>query len=133
VNVEVHIFLTSPQVGIEWSGSSLCRFTHGTHWIGGCVELRAGLDDMEKRKSLTLPRLEFRLLVRPTRSQLLQRLRYPGFYKYQEYTEKLHEKALGNPELRRTNESATFSLKKATQNLETKIVSKLPHAFFMFS
>jgi hypothetical protein len=26
----------------------------GTHWIGGWVDLRAGLDDVEKRKFLTL-------------------------------------------------------------------------------
>jgi hypothetical protein len=30
----------------------------GTHWIGGWVDLRAGLDDLEKRKFLTLPGLE---------------------------------------------------------------------------
>jgi hypothetical protein len=27
----------------------------GTHWIGGCVDPRAGLDNVEKRKFLTLP------------------------------------------------------------------------------
>jgi hypothetical protein len=31
------------------------------------VDLRAGLDDLEKRKFLTLPGLEFRLLGRPAR------------------------------------------------------------------
>jgi hypothetical protein len=30
----------------------------GTHWIGGWVDLRAGLDDLERRKFLTLPGLE---------------------------------------------------------------------------
>jgi hypothetical protein len=30
----------------------------GTHWIGGWVDPRAGLDDMEKRNLLTLPGLE---------------------------------------------------------------------------
>jgi hypothetical protein len=39
---------------------------------------RAGLDDVEKRKFLTLPRLELQLLSRPTLSQSLYRLRYPG-------------------------------------------------------
>jgi hypothetical protein len=34
-----------------------------------------GLDDVEKRKFLTLPELE----LRPLRSQSLYRLRYPGF------------------------------------------------------
>jgi hypothetical protein len=32
----------------------------GTHWIGGWVDLRAGLDDLEKSKFLTLPGLELR-------------------------------------------------------------------------
>jgi hypothetical protein len=41
----------------EWSASRPGRFTPGerapgTHWIGDCVGLRAGLDAMEKRKSL---------------------------------------------------------------------------------
>jgi hypothetical protein len=38
---------------------------------------RAGLDDVEKRKFLTLPVLELRPLGRPARSQSLYRLRYP--------------------------------------------------------
>jgi hypothetical protein len=37
----------------------------GTHWIGGWVDSRTGLDDLEKRKFLT-------------RSQSLYRLRYVG-------------------------------------------------------
>jgi hypothetical protein len=32
------------------------------------VDLGAGLDDLEKRKFLTIPRLELRPLVRPARS-----------------------------------------------------------------
>jgi hypothetical protein len=57
------------------------RFTPGeraprTHWIGGWVNPRAGLDDVEKRKFLTLPGLELRPLGRPARSQLLYLLRY---------------------------------------------------------
>jgi hypothetical protein len=50
----------------------------GTHWIGGWVEPRVGLDDVEKRKFLTLPGLELWPLSRPARSQSLYRLRYPG-------------------------------------------------------
>jgi hypothetical protein len=50
----------------------------GTHCIGGWVELSAGLDDMEKRKFLTLTGLELRPLGRPAHSQSLYRLRYPG-------------------------------------------------------
>jgi hypothetical protein len=50
----------------------------GTHWIGGWVDPRAGLDDVEKRKFLSLPGLEPRPLFRPARSQSLYRLSYPG-------------------------------------------------------
>jgi hypothetical protein len=39
-----------------------------THWIGGWVDPRAGLDDMEKIKFLNLPELEIRPLSRPARS-----------------------------------------------------------------
>jgi hypothetical protein len=49
----------------------------GTHWIEGWVDPRAGLDDMEKRKFLTVPGLELRPRGRPARSQSLYRLRYP--------------------------------------------------------
>jgi hypothetical protein len=70
-------------IGGEWSASRPGRFTPGerapgTHWIGGWVCLRTGLDDVEKRKFLTLPGLELRPLCRPACSQSLYRLRYPG-------------------------------------------------------
>jgi hypothetical protein len=60
-----------------------CHFTHGeraprTHWLGGWVDPRAGLDDVKKRKFLILLRLKLRPLGRPARSQSLYRLRYPG-------------------------------------------------------
>jgi hypothetical protein len=42
------------------------------------VDPRAGLDDLEKRKFLSLPGLELRPLGRPASSQSLYRLRYPG-------------------------------------------------------
>jgi hypothetical protein len=63
VNVLIHIFLTSALVGGEWSGSRPSRYTPGerapgTHWIGGLVDARASLDNVEKRKCLTLPGLE---------------------------------------------------------------------------
>jgi hypothetical protein len=48
----------------------------GTHWIGGWVGPRAGLDDVEKTKFFTLPGL--RPLCRPSRNESLYRLRYPG-------------------------------------------------------
>jgi hypothetical protein len=81
VDVWIHIFLTSALAGGEWSASRLYRFTlgeraPGTHWIGGWVDPRAGLDDMEKRKILPLPGLELRPLGRPARRQSLYRLRY---------------------------------------------------------
>jgi hypothetical protein len=42
------------------------------------VDPTEGLDDVEKRKFLTLPGLELRPLGRPARSQSLYRLSYPG-------------------------------------------------------
>jgi hypothetical protein len=50
----------------------------GTHWIGGWVDPRASVDDVEKRKFLTLLGLELRPLSRPARNQSLYRLRCPG-------------------------------------------------------
>jgi hypothetical protein len=53
VDVYTHVVLTSALVGDEWSDSCPGRFTPGertpgTHWIGGWVGPRAGLNDMEK-------------------------------------------------------------------------------------
>jgi hypothetical protein len=81
----IHIFLTSELGGGEWSASHPGSFTPGerasdTHWMGGWVNPGAGLDDLEKRKFLTLLGLELRPLGRPARSQSLYRLRYPGSY-----------------------------------------------------
>jgi hypothetical protein len=83
VDVYIRIFLTSALAGGEWSASCPCRFipgerAPGTHCIGGWLDPRAGLDDVEKRKFLTLPGLELRPLGCPPRSQSLYRLRYPG-------------------------------------------------------
>jgi hypothetical protein len=52
-NIHPHIFLNSALVGGELSASGPGRFTpgeraSGTHWIGGWVDPRAGLDHMEK-------------------------------------------------------------------------------------
>jgi hypothetical protein len=76
VAVYIHVFLTSALVAGEWSPPRPCRFTPGerapgTHWIGDWVGPRAGLDDVEKRKFLTLQGLELRPLGRPARSQSL--------------------------------------------------------------
>jgi hypothetical protein len=37
----------------------------GTHWIGGWVDPRTSLDDVERRTILHLPELELRALGRP--------------------------------------------------------------------
>jgi hypothetical protein len=42
------------------------------------VDPRAGLDDVEKRRFLTVPGLELRPLGRPSRSRSLNRLRSAG-------------------------------------------------------
>jgi hypothetical protein len=83
VNVQIYIFVTSALAGSEWSASRPCRFTPeerapGTHCLGGWVDPRAGLDDLEKRKFLTLLGLELRPLGHPAHSQLLYRLHHPG-------------------------------------------------------
>jgi hypothetical protein len=76
-------FLTSALVGGEWSASRPARFIPGerapsTLWIEGWVDPRAGLDDVEKRKFLTLLGLELRPIGRLARSQSLYRLSYLG-------------------------------------------------------
>jgi hypothetical protein len=53
VDIEIHIFLTSAPAGGEWSASRPSPFTPrerdpGTRWIGGLLNRRAVLDDMEK-------------------------------------------------------------------------------------
>jgi hypothetical protein len=69
----------------EWSASRPGHFTAGvkalaTHWIGGWVNPREGLDDVKKGKFLTPPGLELRPLCCPARSQSLYRLCFPGSY-----------------------------------------------------
>jgi hypothetical protein len=79
MDVQIHAFLDSALVGDEWLTPRCCRFTSpGTHWIGGWLGPRAGLDDMEKRKFLTLPQLELRPLGRPAINQSIYPLRYPS-------------------------------------------------------
>jgi hypothetical protein len=67
VNVSIHVFLASAQVGGEWSASRACRFTPGEkppisigYEAGWTPE--PGLDDVENRKYLTLPGLELQPL-----------------------------------------------------------------------
>jgi hypothetical protein len=78
VDVYTRIFLTSALVGGEWSASRPSRLTPATHWIGGWVDPRASLDDVEKIKFLTVPGLELRLHGRPVRRQSLYQLGYPS-------------------------------------------------------
>jgi hypothetical protein len=71
--VQIHVFLTSALVGGEWSASCSSLFTPGekvpgTHWKGGWLGPRAGLDDLEKRKSLTLLGFELDPSCRPSRT-----------------------------------------------------------------
>jgi hypothetical protein len=63
VDKQIQVFLNSALAGGEWSPSGPGHFTPVerapyTHWIGGLVFPRAGLDDVEKRKFLTLAGLE---------------------------------------------------------------------------
>jgi hypothetical protein len=56
-------FLISAQDGGEWSASRPCLFipeerVRTTHWIGGWVDLRFGLDTVQKRKILPLSGIE---------------------------------------------------------------------------
>jgi hypothetical protein len=74
VDIHLHIFLISALVVGEWSASSISLITlrergPGTLWIGGRVDLRPGLDDVEERKFLTLLGLEIR---RPSYSFLFR-------------------------------------------------------------
>jgi hypothetical protein len=69
LDVYIHIFFNSALVVGEWSASCPDRFTPEeraicTHWIGGWVGPRAGLDNVERTKFLTLPGLELRPLGR---------------------------------------------------------------------
>jgi hypothetical protein len=59
MDVWIHIFWTSALAAGEWSASLPGRYKPGetapsTHFIGGWVDPRDSLDDMEKRKFLTL-------------------------------------------------------------------------------
>jgi hypothetical protein len=75
----VDVFVTSTVVEGEWSASRPGRFTPwgttppGTRWTGGWMSLKAGLDEVEKRKFLTLPGLNLRPLGLPAYSQALSR------------------------------------------------------------
>jgi hypothetical protein len=78
VDVLIQIFFTSTLAGGEWSAFRPSRFTPGeraphTHWIEALVDLRDGLDDVEKIKFLILPELEHQPLGHPAHNQSLYR------------------------------------------------------------
>jgi hypothetical protein len=82
VAVYIHIFLTSALFKVSGQLHAPAALPPGkepprTHWIGGWVGPRAGLDDVWKRKFLTLAGLELLTLGHPGRSQSLYRVRYP--------------------------------------------------------
>jgi hypothetical protein len=83
VDVWIHIFLTSAQVGSEWLASRPCRFTRwerapDSHWIGGWWTSEPVWTTWRKEKSWPYRDSELRILGRPILSQSLNRLRYPG-------------------------------------------------------
>jgi hypothetical protein len=65
---------TSALVGGEWSASGPEERAPSTHWRGGWLDPRVGLDNLEK--FLTAQRLELRPVGRLTRSQSPYRLCY---------------------------------------------------------
>jgi hypothetical protein len=69
--IYIEVFLTSAIVGGQLLASSSGRFIpgegdHNTHWIGGWVDPRGGLDDVERRKFFTLSDIEHRPLGHQT-------------------------------------------------------------------
>jgi hypothetical protein len=91
VDIWIYIFLTSTLAGGELSASHLGRFTPrerapGTNWIGSWVDPRADLNDLEKRKFLTLPGLELRPLHLCSYDYILNAV-YVLFYPHQSWKE----------------------------------------------
>jgi hypothetical protein len=108
VDVWIHIFFTSALAEGEWSASSPSRLTPvgrvlGTHSIGGWMSPRAGLDEVEKRKYLTLPGLKIRPLGSSTGKKRKSLIRIVNqiccFFKMQLHTN-LHSVSRLLPKLR---------------------------------
>jgi hypothetical protein len=76
MDVEIHVFFATALVGGEWSASRLGRFTPreiatGTHCTEGLFRPGAGMDNVERRKILTIPGFELQPLDGPARSKSL--------------------------------------------------------------
>jgi hypothetical protein len=89
VGVLIHVFLNSALILGEWSASCpggfiLGKRAPGTRCIGDWLGPKTDLDDVEMRKILPLPGPELRSLGRPSHSQPIYRLSYPGSYQYVE-------------------------------------------------
>jgi hypothetical protein len=74
MDVYIHIFLTSTLAGGEWVASRPGRITPRgrapvTHWIGGLVDPRASLDDVEKILEPTGPWNSDPSVVQPVASR----------------------------------------------------------------
>jgi hypothetical protein len=83
VDIETSGFLTFTLVGGERSASRTGRFTLGERAYDtfriGWVNLRAGLDAVEKMQFSILPGLELRPLGRAARNQSLYRMLYSDY------------------------------------------------------
>jgi hypothetical protein len=70
VDVQIHVFFIPAPVGGGWSASRPCRFTSGTHRIGGWVGGPQSQSEWyEEMKILDSMRTQLRPLGRPARSQ----------------------------------------------------------------
>jgi hypothetical protein len=81
VDVQIHVFLTSPLILVKWSASRPSRFIPGqgspcTHWIRGWMGPKNSLGGIANWNFLTLPELELRCLGHPASSQPLYLLYY---------------------------------------------------------
>jgi hypothetical protein len=95
------------------------------HWIGGWVDPRAGLDDVEKKKFLTLPGLQLtRPLGRPGRSQSLYRLCYSGYLSKDGASHVNTRAILSNGKKVKENGSGTIVVRATQDNLEV-VLEKL--------
>jgi hypothetical protein len=71
VEVYIHAELTSALVGGGWSASRRGRFTPSTHWVGGWMDPRIGVDNMEETTISPLPGLKLRPLSHPVHNHSL--------------------------------------------------------------